>query len=229
MPERPRVGDGWREAFLGGVVEDQAAVTSLDGTASTAGGRFDDLVEIETSSPLEPGSGFREYYARGVGLVQAVSTQGPAYVAELVSAPGRPPDSPPAEGHSGGRIWVRPSSGWPHPGSSRAIGGRVGLGPPLLGSGRVRAFGPRVLAGGLGGLPLLERLPLLGGVVPLPAVLDDRLLLPGGLLGRGLLVPLLLELVGCAVPRHRGRLRARLNTRPGRAPARCRGRTATGR
>ena len=85
MPRRPRFGDGWRKAYLPGVVEDQATVTSIDGTAGVPAGTFDRLIELETSSPLED-LGYQESYARGVGLVRTVSTHGPTYLAELVSS-----------------------------------------------------------------------------------------------------------------------------------------------
>jgi hypothetical protein len=87
MPATPRVGDGWREAFLEGVVEDQAEVISLDATVTIPAGELDGLLEIGTSSPLGNGAGSRELYARGTGLVQWVTTSGQAYVAELVSGP----------------------------------------------------------------------------------------------------------------------------------------------
>jgi len=87
MPRHPRVGDGWRTALLSGVVEDRASVAALDGSVSVPAGTFDNLVELETSSPLTPELGTLESYARGVGLVRTVSTSGPTYRAELVSGP----------------------------------------------------------------------------------------------------------------------------------------------
>ena len=83
----PRLGDGWRKAFLAGVVEDRAVVTSVDDTVSVPAGTFERVVQLETSSPLVPDVGYEESYARGVGLVRTVSVHGPAYLAELVSGP----------------------------------------------------------------------------------------------------------------------------------------------
>lgn len=88
MPATPRQGDGWREAYAAGTVEDVASVVQLDGQASSPAGTFGDLVVIDTHSRLDPDGDRRSYYARGAGLVLEVSTSGAAYDAELLSAPG---------------------------------------------------------------------------------------------------------------------------------------------
>ncbi len=69
MAAVPRVGDGYQQGYLPSVVEDQATVLALDGDASVDFGDFDDLVVIEESSPLEPGTTRLKYYAKDVGLV----------------------------------------------------------------------------------------------------------------------------------------------------------------
>jgi hypothetical protein len=69
MPARPRVGDGYREAYAPGVVEDAARVLALDESAVVPAGRYDDLLLVEVRSPLEPGATREESYAEGVGLV----------------------------------------------------------------------------------------------------------------------------------------------------------------
>lgn len=83
MPAHPRLGDGWRTAYQPGVVEDQASVTSLDQTATTPAGRYADVVALDSSSPLTPEVATRSFYARGVGLVEQVSTEGPYSMVEL--------------------------------------------------------------------------------------------------------------------------------------------------
>jgi hypothetical protein len=87
MPRHPRIGDGWRTAFLAGVVEDHTEVTATDAAFSTPAGSFTDVVQLETGSPLEPDRSSQDSYARGVGLVRTVATDGPAYLAVLVSGP----------------------------------------------------------------------------------------------------------------------------------------------
>jgi hypothetical protein len=87
MPEHPRRGDGWRTAYQPGVVEDQASVASVDDDVTTPAGKYDDLVVLDTSSPLTPGVAMRSFYARGVGLVEAVATEGPISLLELETGP----------------------------------------------------------------------------------------------------------------------------------------------
>jgi hypothetical protein len=86
MPRHPRVGDGWRTAYLAGVVEDRTEVTAVDAAFTTPAGSFTGVVELQTSSPLEPDRGTQDSFARGVGLVRTVATEGPAYLAVLVSS-----------------------------------------------------------------------------------------------------------------------------------------------
>lgn len=88
MPAGPRYGDGWRSAYADGVVDDRASVVTLDEAVTVPAGRFSDLVGIESSSPLEPGVVTRSFYARGTGLVEEVSIEGPVASLQLVSAPG---------------------------------------------------------------------------------------------------------------------------------------------
>jgi hypothetical protein len=88
MPAKPRVGDGWREAYGAGVVDVRSEVVTRDQSGSTPAGRFTMLLGIDVTDALAPGSVRQRYYARGVGLVEELSTQGPSYVAELESGPG---------------------------------------------------------------------------------------------------------------------------------------------
>jgi len=87
MPATPRLGDGWRAAYGEDVVDVRASVVTLDHVASVPAGEFPDMVGIDTSSPLTPGVATRSFYARGTGLVEQVSTQGPVSLLELETAP----------------------------------------------------------------------------------------------------------------------------------------------
>ena len=87
MPRQPRIGDGWRTAYVAGVVEDRTEVTSLDAAFATPAGSFTGVLQLQTSSPLHPLRGTQDSYARGVGLVRTVATEGPANLAVLVSGP----------------------------------------------------------------------------------------------------------------------------------------------
>ena len=87
MPATPRLGDGWRAAYDADVVDVRMTVESRGRTVDTPAGRFSHVVGLDITSPLEPGTARRASYERGVGLVEEISTDGPAYVAELQSPP----------------------------------------------------------------------------------------------------------------------------------------------
>lgn len=67
MLAAPRLGDGYREALLPDDSGTTAEVATLDGTADTAAGDFDDLVVIDTTTAT--GLVQRSFYARGTGRV----------------------------------------------------------------------------------------------------------------------------------------------------------------
>jgi hypothetical protein len=85
MPAEPRVGDGYRAAYLPGVVEDRIAVLDVDASLTIPLGEFDDLVRTEHTTPLAPDRVEHRYHAPGVGLVYAVAAEGGDEVRELVS------------------------------------------------------------------------------------------------------------------------------------------------
>jgi hypothetical protein len=88
MPATPRIGDGFRLGLLDGVVEDRAEVESVDGAFQAASfGTLDDLVVLDVSSDLVPGTVEQRFYARGVGLVEARNVEGPAASATLTRVP----------------------------------------------------------------------------------------------------------------------------------------------
>ena len=70
MPATPRVGDGYRTAYLPGVVEDVVTVLALDGSATVPAASYDDLVVTEQATSLEPGGAIEQSWARDVGLVE---------------------------------------------------------------------------------------------------------------------------------------------------------------
>ncbi len=69
MPATPRLGDGYREAYLPGTVEDQVTVLSLTQQRTVEAGTFEDLLLIQEESPLATGLVEHSYYAVGLGLV----------------------------------------------------------------------------------------------------------------------------------------------------------------
>ena len=88
MPAHPRVGDGWRAGYAPGVADVRETVVTDRQVVSLPAGRYVDALGIDRTDPLEPGSQRRAFYARGVGLVEELSTVGATYVAELETPPG---------------------------------------------------------------------------------------------------------------------------------------------
>lgn len=75
MPAEPTVGQAYREEYLSGVAEDHGKVLALDGRAEVPAGRYDHLVKIADTTPLEPDVLEQKYYARDVGVVLTVDTR----------------------------------------------------------------------------------------------------------------------------------------------------------
>jgi hypothetical protein len=84
MPAEPRVGDGYRQEYYAGEAEDRATVLDLDEEVTLAYGVFDDVLETEESSSLEPDVVEHKYYAKGTGLVAERTVEGGDEVVELV-------------------------------------------------------------------------------------------------------------------------------------------------
>ncbi len=84
MAATPRVGDGYQQEFFEGVAEDRAEVLSLDVTVEVPFGTFDDVLQTEDTTPLEPDLVEHKYYARGVGVVLEQTLAGGQDRVELV-------------------------------------------------------------------------------------------------------------------------------------------------
>jgi hypothetical protein len=76
MPATPRVGDGFVQEQAAGVALDESRVLAVDARRSTLRRVYDDLVEVEETSPLEPGLTTVVFYAREVGMVVEESSSG---------------------------------------------------------------------------------------------------------------------------------------------------------
>jgi hypothetical protein len=87
VPAAPRLGDGWRAAYADGVVDVRATVATLDETVSTPVGRFADVLALDTTDADVPESGTRSLYARGVGLVERLTLEGPVTELRLETGP----------------------------------------------------------------------------------------------------------------------------------------------
>jgi hypothetical protein len=69
MPATPRVGDGYQQELYAGQAEDQARILDTAATRATAFGSWDDLLQTEDTTPLEPRQVEQKFYAPGIGLV----------------------------------------------------------------------------------------------------------------------------------------------------------------
>jgi hypothetical protein len=85
MLARPRVGDGYRQAYAAGVVEGTAKIVALDDSTTVPAGTYDDLLLTEQRSALAAGTTRDLSYARGVGLVEEDVVAGDYRTVRLVS------------------------------------------------------------------------------------------------------------------------------------------------
>jgi len=84
MPATPRVGDGWRAASAPGVADVRLTVETDQQIVSTPAGRYNAALGLDLTDAVQPDDARRDFYVRGVGLVEEVATEGPSYVAELM-------------------------------------------------------------------------------------------------------------------------------------------------
>jgi hypothetical protein len=85
MPASPVASQrGYRQEFYAGHAEDMGRIVATDGRADVPAGHFDALVVTRDWTPLEPDVVEEKSYAKGVGVVQEVTTQGGDEVVRLV-------------------------------------------------------------------------------------------------------------------------------------------------
>ena len=85
MPASPRLGDGWREEHAPGVAEDVIRVYAIDQRREVPAGDYLDVLVLDTTSPLTPGTLVRNYFTRGRGLIS--SEEVPGGSEDLVATP----------------------------------------------------------------------------------------------------------------------------------------------
>ena len=71
MPANParHIGELYRQEHLAGVAEDRGRVIAVHASITVKAGTYQDCVETEDTTPLEPNVKERKLYCRGVGLV----------------------------------------------------------------------------------------------------------------------------------------------------------------
>ena len=82
MPARPKIGERYRQEYLANVAEDIGQIAALDEAVTVPTGTYTGCVRTREWSMLESGTS-KKWYAKGVGLVRAESTDGE--VSTLVS------------------------------------------------------------------------------------------------------------------------------------------------
>lgn len=85
MEAQPRVGDTYFQENAPNVAQDMATVLSLHAKFTAPFGTFNNLVQTQETSPLEPGFVEHKYYLPGVGFLGAFAVQGGNETLSLVS------------------------------------------------------------------------------------------------------------------------------------------------
>jgi hypothetical protein len=70
MPGSPRVGARYYQELAPRVAMDRARIVSVTASVRTPLGTMTDCLQIEETTPLEPGARETKAYARGIGLIQ---------------------------------------------------------------------------------------------------------------------------------------------------------------
>ena len=69
---QPAIGSAYRQEYAACVAEDMAEVVSLSASVTVSYGHFDNCLQTNEFSPLEPDANEDKYYAPGVGMVLVV-------------------------------------------------------------------------------------------------------------------------------------------------------------
>jgi hypothetical protein len=81
----PKPGLRYREEYYQGHAEDAAEILSLSAHSKVPYGSFDNVLQTRNYTPLEPNLVEEKFYARGVGVVLAITVTGGSDREELIS------------------------------------------------------------------------------------------------------------------------------------------------
>jgi hypothetical protein len=84
MPASPEPGMTYRQEYYRGEAEDAATVLSVDEQVTTPSGHYRDAVMTKDYTPLSPDEAEHKFYAKGVGLVEAMTVAGEYDLEQLV-------------------------------------------------------------------------------------------------------------------------------------------------
>jgi hypothetical protein len=76
MPAKPRRGLRYRQEYYAAQAEDRAKVRSLHEEVSVPFGSFDNVLKTKDIAPLPPKAFENKFYAKGIGLVEALTVKG---------------------------------------------------------------------------------------------------------------------------------------------------------
>jgi hypothetical protein len=76
VPAHPKLGLSYREEYYKGEAEDAADVLSLNARAKVPFGTFDHVLQTRNVTPLDADLVEEKFYARGVGMVLAITVSG---------------------------------------------------------------------------------------------------------------------------------------------------------
>jgi hypothetical protein len=84
MPDKPQVGQRFRQEWYKGHAEDTFKVLSLSSPVTVPYGTFADALKTEETTALEPEVVDNKYFAKGIGEVEEVAVKGPLEKLQLV-------------------------------------------------------------------------------------------------------------------------------------------------
>ena len=85
MLAEPDVDDAYAQEYRKGVAEDRGKILSLTEKRTEPAGSYDDVLQTQDTTPLEPKLVERKYYAKGVGVVYEETIAGGEEKVDLVA------------------------------------------------------------------------------------------------------------------------------------------------
>ncbi|MEX0817410.1 MAG: hypothetical protein WD027_08180 [Gaiellales bacterium] len=84
LPAAPKVGMTYRQEYYAGEAEDNGEILSLEERVEGPFGSFEHVLMTKDTTPLEPKILEHKFYAKGVGLVLAISISGGGGLEQLI-------------------------------------------------------------------------------------------------------------------------------------------------
>ena len=107
MLAEPDVDDAYAQEYRKGVAEDRGKILSLTEKRTEPAGSYDDVLQTQDTTPLEPKLVERKYYAKGVGVVYEETIAGGEEKVDLVAFRRSPSNGASGTGDAGPRDTVQ--------------------------------------------------------------------------------------------------------------------------